>query len=99
PVPFVERPAGGVLQDCPKSQDAFALLLRRHGPLVLSVCRRVLGREEDAVDAFQATWLVLIKKAASLKHRDRLGKWLFGVAYRTAPGAKRATARRRAREA
>ncbi len=81
-----------------REESAFAELVRRHGPLVLSVCRRVLGEAHDAADAFQATFLVLVRKASSIVPRSRVGPWLYGVARRTALKARCAAARRRRAE-
>jgi RNA polymerase sigma factor (sigma-70 family) len=91
---------GQLLADFLARRDggAFEALLRRHGPMVLGVCRRVLGDAHDAEDAFQATFLVLVRKAAGLRCRERVGNWLYGVAYRTARKARVMNARRRARE-
>jgi RNA polymerase sigma factor (sigma-70 family) len=81
-----------------RDDAAFEALLRRHGPPVLGVCRRVLDNEQDAEDAFQTTFLVLARKAGSIRPRQMVGNWLYGVAYRTAQEARRARARRKARE-
>ena len=81
-----------------RSEDAFATLVRRHGPLVLRVCRQLLPNTHDADDAFQATFLVLVRKAASIGRRDLLAGWLYGVAHRVATRARVQSARRQARE-
>lgn len=77
---------------------AFAALVERHGPMVLRVCRSVLPHTHDAQDAFQATFLVLLRRAGSLWVRDSLGAWLYQVALRTSSCARSAEARRRRHE-
>jgi RNA polymerase sigma factor (sigma-70 family) len=81
-----------------RDQAAFEALVRRYGPMVLGVCRRLLGDPHDADDAFQTTFLVLVYKAASVMPRELVGHWLYGVAHRTALKARRLALRRRARE-
>src|SRR5215471_15198890 len=67
-----------------RDEGAFSLLVRRHGPMVLGVCQRILSNAHDCEDAFQATFLVLLRKARSLRKRELLANWLYGVARRTA---------------
>jgi RNA polymerase sigma factor (sigma-70 family) len=81
-----------------RDEDAFAALVERHGPLVLGVCRRVLPEGHDAEDAFQATFLVLVRKASSLNRDASLASWLYTVACRLALKIRVQSARRRARE-
>src|SRR5207247_2483170 len=77
---------------------SFETLLRRHAPMVFGVCRRVLRNDADAEDAFQATFLVLVRKAATIRPRGLVGNWLYGVARNTALKAKAMNERRRAKE-
>jgi hypothetical protein len=67
-----------------KEEVAFETLVRRHGPMILGACRRVLGNVPDAEDAFQATFLVLAQKSGSVWWRQSVGSWLYTVAYRIA---------------
>jgi RNA polymerase sigma factor (sigma-70 family) len=81
-----------------REEAAMAALVRRHGPMVWCVCRRILCNHHDAEDAFQATFLVLVRKAASILPREMVGNWLYGVAHQTALKARATTAKRQARE-
>src|SRR5438132_571640 len=76
-----------------RDEAAFELLLRRHGPMVFGVCRRLLSRREDAEDAFQATFLVLVTKAGSIGKRASVGSWLYKIAVRVALRARTRAAR------
>jgi hypothetical protein len=67
-----------------RDEACFDALVHRYGPMVFGVCRRVLHSHHDAEDAFQATFLVLVRKASSLRRREAVASWLYGVAYRTA---------------
>ncbi len=80
------------------AEAAFAALVTRHGPMVLDVCRQLLGDHQHAEDAFQAVFLVLARKAGSIRDPDLLGNWLYGVALRTARKARGRLARRRQNE-
>jgi RNA polymerase sigma factor (sigma-70 family) len=100
----LSRPGCGGLSDAEllerfvaqRDEAAFEVLVWRHGPAVLGVCRRVLRHEEDAEDAFQATFLVLVRKAGAIGRRQAVGSWLYRVAYRVALRAKAGAAKRSA---
>ncbi|MBN9524026.1 sigma-70 family RNA polymerase sigma factor, partial [bacterium] len=81
-----------------RGEAAFVALVRRHGPMVLGVCRRVTGDYHAAEDALQATFLVLARRAADIAPPDRVGPWLYGVAWRVARAAQKAERRRSGRE-
>ncbi len=85
---FVER----------RDEAAFEAIVTRHGPMVLGVCRRLLDDANDVDDAFQATFLVLVRRAGSIRDGDRLGNWLYGVAHKVASRIRTDAARRRERE-
>ena len=93
-------PDGALLERFVSSRDgvAFEAIVTRHGPMVFNVCRRMLLQQSDAEDAFQATFLILVRKAGTLRDRQRLGPWLYGVAHRVASRARAQAAGRRARE-
>src|SRR5260370_39954357 len=78
-----------------QEEIAFEALVRRYGPMVLGVCRRVLVDHHDAEDAFQATFLVLVRKASSIRPRSHVGPWLYVVAYHTALQSRSAIPRQR----
>ena len=82
-----------------REEVVFEAIIHRHGPMVWGVCRRVLRDHHDAEDAFQAAFLVLARKSASVNPRDNLGNWLYGVAYQTARKARAMRTKRRSREA
>src|SRR5262249_4628609 len=79
-------------------EAALAALVQRHGPMVWGLCRRVLGNYHDAEDAFQATFLVLVRKATSVRPREMLANWLYGVAHQTALKARAIACTRKGRE-
>jgi RNA polymerase sigma factor (sigma-70 family) len=81
-----------------RDEGAFEELLRRHGPMVLGVCRRILRNQADAEDAFQATFLVLVRKASSIRPRSMVSNWLYGVAHNTALKAGAMKRKRREKE-
>src|SRR5438874_9327652 len=79
-------------------QNAFAVLVHRHGPMVLGVCRRILQHDQDTEDAFQAAFVILARKAATISKQDSVASWLYKVAYRIALRARADKSRRRAQE-
>jgi Sigma-70 region 2 len=80
-------------RDDEAAELAFAALVERHGPMVLRVCQSVLRGRHDAEDAFQATFLILVRKAASIRKQNSVASWLHGVAFRIASCQRGATAR------
>jgi RNA polymerase sigma factor (sigma-70 family) len=110
-LPFLERVAllqdGAELTDGQllerffqhRQEEAFRPLLHRHGSMVLGVCRRLLRNGHDAEDAFQATFLILLRKGTALFGRQSIGNWLFGVAYHTSLKLRAMTTKRRLKEA
>ncbi|MCI0700692.1 MAG: sigma-70 family RNA polymerase sigma factor [Planctomycetia bacterium] len=94
-----EPPDGDLLERFVRERDssAFEELVQRHGPMVMGVCRRSLGDTPDAEDAFQAVWLVLIRKARTISPQSMVGNWLYGVASRTALHARTKRAAQRAK--
>jgi RNA polymerase sigma factor (sigma-70 family) len=94
--PLRNVPDHELLQRFTSAHDhaAFTGLMRRHGSMVLDVCRTVARNDADAEDAFQATFLILSQKAKSIRNQASIGSWLYGVAYRTALNARNTSARR-----
>ena len=80
------------------SAEAFRVLVERHGPMILGICRRLLRDPNDVDDAFQATFLVLVRRVGSIRKRDSIGSWLHGVAVRVARRGRQRAARRMALE-
>src|SRR5262245_50022025 len=100
-LPFRSSLTDGQLLDrfiVDKDSAAFEALVLRHGPMVFGVCRRILGHRQDAEDAFQATFLVLVRRASAVVPRDMVGNWLYGVAQQTALKARSIAAKRQKRE-
>jgi RNA polymerase sigma factor (sigma-70 family) len=100
-VPEAADLTDGQLLECFLSRQepaALEVLVRRHGPMVWGVCRRILQNHHDAEDAFQATFLVLARKAASIHSPAKVGNWLYGVAHQTALKARATRAKRKSRE-
>jgi RNA polymerase sigma factor (sigma-70 family) len=99
-IPEVEGSDAHLLERFARERDeaAFTSLMRRHGPLVWGVCRQVLAQEQAAEDAFQATFLVLVRKARSVSKRASVRSWLYGVALRVAVRARQREGLRRLRE-
>ena len=96
-----DEPADGMLLECfvkHREETALEALIRRHGAMVWGVCRRVLANHHDAEDAFQATFLVLVRKASTIQPREMVGNWLYGVARQTALKARARSATRQLRE-
>jgi RNA polymerase sigma factor (sigma-70 family) len=81
-----------------RDESAFASLMRRHGQLVWGVCANRLHREQDVEDAFQATFMILVRRAATIHKKESVGSWLHGVAYRVAMRAKKNVSKRRGQE-
>src|SRR5579864_3785026 len=81
-----------------RDQTAFEMLVQRHGPMVLGGCRRLVANSQDAEDVFQATFLVLVRKAATVQPGERVGNWLYGVAHHAAQKVRANNTRRQARE-